>query len=585
MPEETREGTRPDELPGGKPDIVDGGAGADRRNERSEPGGLALLEDDAHAITVAAYAGDRYQVASEVARVRIELAGRAGAPVGRVTELSEAPAARGSDALADALARAEEAAWQRGVRKLEYRLAEAQMARLDPAERDGIVRALQQRGFAFRASAGTTPLVAGREASGAMRPLEASKDLQAERPKAVRPAQRPQPREPERTEVAPPPAERHLEAGSPPGLQILEESREGITVAAYAGASYSLTGEVARVRLECAPPGAPPVARVVEFSTSGPETHAVRAGKDALDLAVARARQWGMELVEFHIGEQACAARPLQERVALIGALQEDWWQVLYETRLPNGERQLISQPGGSQVVGEPLSLRARDDLTAEHPSALERLDSSAVAQFGNDLAQALHGEPPAELHLPLAVEARLEELWRWSMAQPERPEWAATLVVNEAGELVAAHAVTGSPGGVTPETPSSGEELIGYLHIHPYESGLTDMAFSGRDFAAFLRERGDIVEIVRSGDGVFALVKTRASRHIGWQWAAAGVERGINREFEMVYESIGDLEGDATPDLNAQNAAIAVNQETCARYGLALYAGRAGRPLQRIYP
>lgn len=564
----------PGELPGAKPEQL-AGAGADAGREQADLAGLAVLENDGRAITVAAYAGDRYRGANEMARVRIGLAGR-GAEA-RITEIGEAPPARGSTALAAALGQAERMAAQLGVRRLECRIPEADFARLDPTERRDIAQALHDRGYVFAGAAGTELRSAGAATGAGVRSLEASKELEG---RPARPVEPPRSPEVHRAGITPGDGEQRLEA--PAGLQILEETREGITVAAYAGARYSISGEVARVRLEYAPPGAPPVARVAEFALARPE--ACDAGKDALDLAVARARQQGVSLVEFRIAEREFTARPLPERVALIRSLQEDWSQVLHETRLPNGERQLIGRPGAPEVVGEPLWLDAKKDLTAEHPPALERLDRASAAQFCAELAQALDGQPPAELHLPPAVEARLEELWRWSMAQPERPEWAATLVVDQAGDLVAAHPVTGVPIGVTPEAPGPGEELIGYLHIHPYESGLTDMAFSGQDLASFLRESGDIVEVVRSGDGLFALVKTRASHRIGWL-AAGGVARSINQEFGTVRDSLAELEGRADSDLNAQLAAIAVNEEMCARYGVALYAGKAGRPLQRIYP
>lgn len=555
----------------------------ERQSEGTATAGLALLEDDGQAITVAAFAGERYHLASEMARVRIELDADG---TGTIAELKESPPARGSLALSDALGQAEAHAWQRGTRRLECRISEAAFARLDPTERRDIARALQERGYLFRGAPGRDSPAARAYSRTELRSVEASKLLDVSPRNVLRPGEPTQAIKARWAEAAQPAPERELEP--PPGLQIIAEDDHSITVAAFAGERYNLAGEVARVHLELGFPGDLPVANVTELRLD--DLSACGACKDTLDLAVARARQRGIQLVELKLSEEQFTRLSIDERRGIVHALQEDWSLVVCETRLANGERRFVvraGEPAGQgEVPGEPLWLNAKKDLTAEHPPVPEQLNETAAMRFRAELAEARDGRPPGELHLPPGVEERLEELWRWSLSEPERPEWAATLVVNESGELVAAHPVTGQSGGVNPEAPQTGETLVGYLHTHPYESGLTDMAFSGQDLASFLGDKKDQIEIVRSGDGVFALVKTADTSHIRWPWVKGQIVQKVDNDFAIAYESITSQNGDGrSSDLAAQNALIAVNQEMCARYGIALYAGRAGRPLQRVYP
>jgi len=108
-------------------------------------------------------------------------------------------------------------------------------------------------------------------------------------------------------------------------------------------------------------------------------------------------------------------------------------------------------------------------------------------------------------------VAQEMERLWQNSVRDVDRGvvrEYAATLVEGHEGELKLVNVVEGSSRQVTPNLAvAEDERLVGTFHTHPYENG-TQAAFSGQDIAAAL-ESQERISLVRSGDEVFALVRT----------------------------------------------------------------------------
>lgn len=603
MRQESGDQIRPGDLLDSRPDRG-AGSGPEARPERPEPAGVAVLEDNKREIVVAAYAGDRYAKAGEMARVRIELPPQGGRPVGRVVELRESPAARGSATLEEALAQAECMTYERGMRRLDCHIPPEELARCDPAERAAMVRALAQRGYTFReAPQEAAAPVAGGAArqverlarAGSLPSLEAMKDLQERRPEPPRPAARPRPLEAERA-VETPVAERDLEVEAPPGVAVLENGADAIVVATYAGERYSLGGESARVRLELCEQGRVGVAEIAEMRES---EHARGTGELERAVAVAEdlAAKKGIKLVRFARSEREAPASS-EARAELIRQLRRAGYFPTYLTDLPSGERRRVSEHGesvdGDAVVGAPVAIDALRDLsipTADLPPLVGPIYDATGRELCAELDQAAAGRLPEEIHLPDEVSAKLEELWQrsvkkewWPFSPPVR-EYAATLVETGSADVAFRHVVRGGEGSVRPQPPASDEHLIGYVHTHPYADGLRDMTFSGQDFEAFLLDPKTRVFVVQSGEAVFTLVKTNATPVI----AAAEVgtiQARVDMDFRLFAASISGLEPGAGPaSMDTQKAALLANMSACEEYHIALYAGQVGRPLQRVFP
>ena len=117
----------------------------------------------------------------------------------------------------------------------------------------------------------------------------------------------------------------------------------------------------------------------------------------------------------------------------------------------------------------------------------------------------------PATLDL-VGIRRMMKRLWKASLrdiASGEVLEHAATLVHLSSGKVQLAYPVIGDAGHVEPVYDVAADEtFIGTFHTHPYESGLTGMAFSGGDIASAIN-KAEWISLVQSGDDVFALIRT----------------------------------------------------------------------------
>jgi proteasome lid subunit RPN8/RPN11 len=105
-----------------------------------------------------------------------------------------------------------------------------------------------------------------------------------------------------------------------------------------------------------------------------------------------------------------------------------------------------------------------------------------------------------------------MRRLWNASIRYIESGmvlEHAATLVCDAEGKVKLVHPVAGAPDEVVPNYDvAEGENFVGTFHTHPYENGLTGIAFSGEDIASAINE-AEWISFVQSGDDVFALIRT----------------------------------------------------------------------------
>jgi len=172
-------------------------------------------------------------------------------------------------------------------------------------------------------------------------------------------------------------------------------------------------------------------------------------------------------------------------------------------------------------------------------------------------------------------LNAAMNELWERSIRDIDRGrvvEWGGVLILDAAGNLKLVNETVGAADRIDLDTScvGPGETFVGTFHTHPYESGLTGMAFSGADFAHAIN-RGNILTLVQSGDLIFGLVRTEKT--------PANVDRGqLIQELDALF--IEYLAEEMFPD----EAAFEANLDMCARYGLAFYWGEVFGELREVY-
>lgn len=179
----------------------------------------------------------------------------------------------------------------------------------------------------------------------------------------------------------------------------------------------------------------------------------------------------------------------------------------------------------------------------------------------------------PAVLDL-VEIRQTMNALWKASIrdiAAGVVTEHAATLVRCADGKVRLVYPVSGTADDVEPNYDVAQDEtFIGTFHTHPYESGLTGIAFSGRDIASAINEE-EWISIVQSGNDVFALIRTdRTSPRVDSLLVA--------RQVDSLY-----LSGQMQAGLSPPDALFIANLQVCAVYGLAFYAGKIDGKLEVI--
>ncbi len=158
-----------------------------------------------------------------------------------------------------------------------------------------------------------------------------------------------------------------------------------------------------------------------------------------------------------------------------------------------------------------------------------------------------------------------MKQLWNASIrniATGVVLEYAATIVRDAEERVRLAYPVVGTAGNVEPNYDVAQDEtFIGTFHTHPYENGLTGIAFSGGDIASAINET-EWISLVQSGDDVFALIRTDKTV--------------LSVDSNMVVNQVNNLYEDLLNiRLSHQSALRIANLQICATYGLAFYAGK----------
>jgi len=135
-----------------------------------------------------------------------------------------------------------------------------------------------------------------------------------------------------------------------------------------------------------------------------------------------------------------------------------------------------------------------------------------------------------------------------------------AALLVWERENLRLTNIVEGADDEVEPSYQlAEGQQLVGTFHTHPYVTGVTDVVFSGTDFASALTCRENL-SIVHCGNTIAALARTELTPKIVDD---EEIERRAN-DFARIYRHTFSL----------PETALKMNFVMCQKYKLGFYLG-----------
>ena len=174
--------------------------------------------------------------------------------------------------------------------------------------------------------------------------------------------------------------------------------------------------------------------------------------------------------------------------------------------------------------------------------------------------------ELPKELDLS-DIRDDMERLWQ-STAQDGR-ERGACIVLDD--RLKLDHEVVGTPQSVQlMHRVGNYDDHLGIFHTHPlYPDGTEEVGFSDIDFVGTL-EADARLSVVRSGNRVFALVRTERTR------PPVPVSKQEKDEFLAIFKYYYHK------NLPWEEFQRRANYHICRYLGFAFYAGEFGHPLRR---
>jgi hypothetical protein len=170
----------------------------------------------------------------------------------------------------------------------------------------------------------------------------------------------------------------------------------------------------------------------------------------------------------------------------------------------------------------------------------------------------------PQYLNMPARITKDMEDQWKRVVEDPEHKEQGACIVLDSQGTLGLSDEVRGGSSHAVKPKCRAWEHIdhLGFFHTHWYLNESEQVGFSHLDFAGVV-EDGECLSMVRSGQQVFALVRTEKSP----QPSPVGAQQ--EKEFLDVF--IYYIRQGWSQD----EACLQANHDLCRRLRLGFYAGR----------
>jgi len=147
--------------------------------------------------------------------------------------------------------------------------------------------------------------------------------------------------------------------------------------------------------------------------------------------------------------------------------------------------------------------------------NSIVSLSESREARFWRGLksGQMAPEQLPQSFSIPAPMMKDMDGHWKRTSDDPEHKEHGACIVFDSPVTLRLGDEVVGeSSHAVKPKCRASEhKDHLGFFHTHWYLNETEQIGFSHLDFAGVL-EDGECLSIVRSGDRVFALMRTEKS-------------------------------------------------------------------------
>lgn len=175
----------------------------------------------------------------------------------------------------------------------------------------------------------------------------------------------------------------------------------------------------------------------------------------------------------------------------------------------------------------------------------------------------------PESLELCGQIVQQIDELWKRMVGDPDHKEQGACILFDSECNLrLDQVADEQSPVHVMPKCRAwDCDDHLGFFHTHWYLDGEEQVGFSHSDFAGFLQD-GESLSLVRSGNQVFALMRTNATP------TAFILPENELLQYRSVFLHYYGIES------SQPEAQLKANRELCKELGMAFYRALLGEPL-----
>jgi len=186
----------------------------------------------------------------------------------------------------------------------------------------------------------------------------------------------------------------------------------------------------------------------------------------------------------------------------------------------------------------------------------------------------------PKNISLPWRLQSGMEDAWDKSFPDGAVQEQGGILVQEKNGKYKwkAGKPLSPKDGGNGSFSPNYGdqtvdEKLVGTGHTHPYESGRTNVPFSGQDLSTFIYTKEQF-QMVQSGKGQYGAARTaefdKSLKDLDYV-GKHDLAENMQKEYDKVFN---DPKIKGTVAEKARAATLAVTK----KYHLLFYEGKDGK-------